>query len=666
MTSALPLALSYDVTPVPYPVRASVAGANPNSIDLQVLVTPAPTQAVTVSKITIEIPTGHPDVGGDISGSASLPAPSYDSSIPWTITSAGPLVTIEPTSGRPQSVTTTIVFTLSGIRVSETPGAVLVAVTEFPPAPGQKVTDPQAASIVKQPADYPISSFSADPPVLYDLDQTVTFHWTCTRQGQGDNYGLRIVSVGAEGHEAGAVVVATSPPLRDCVSDGICYSCQDGAKKNGVPYGPVNQTMTFALDVVRTDAPGHLSVVDTLPLTVQVLTPSVAPVSRIGVVSATGRLVRLHWLAYNASSCSIVVGSQTVFQGLPVDTYDVGYLVVVDRPPGEYAIQVVAKAISGAAEASHTLGSVTVGPIETIPLGTGALSLAVTSDGTTALVNTFGKILFVDLATHQLTGPIWAAPQDRPLSQTWWLALSRDNRLAYLPGSEGRVGVIDVPGRQWVGEIALLTGENVASAGALTPDGKLGILVTNVALLGTNWLTVVDLAAGLQRMFALGGGTYDHFSLALTPDGTQVLLTVDVNGAVTLLDVPGLIAHPNPIPVQAPTSIAITPDGALALVTSGQGSSVTVIQIASWTAESTTIPVVAEPTTIAISPDGKTAIVTTENDNGHEGVTFIDIPNRTAQSLSLSVLASSTPAAVIAPDGTAVIGDTIGNQLVLV
>src|SRR5262249_28061949 len=149
--------------------------------------------AVSLQQLTIDIPTGE-EASRTISTARDLPAPSYDTSIPWTISSAGELVTIVPSTGPSGSVTGPIVFTLPSISVNQTPGTVPITITE---AGSSKAIDSNTYRIVKQPADFPVTRFWADPPSLDIVEQPVTLYWSCTEDGQHDAYGLEIVSTTA-------------------------------------------------------------------------------------------------------------------------------------------------------------------------------------------------------------------------------------------------------------------------------------------------------------------------------------------------------------------------------------------------------------------------------------------------------------------------------------
>jgi hypothetical protein len=75
--AAVGLQLKYAFVPNPNPIRASVPGANPNVVDLVVMVSNQRGFAVTISQITIQIPVGFNNAR-TLSAAPTLPAPLYD------------------------------------------------------------------------------------------------------------------------------------------------------------------------------------------------------------------------------------------------------------------------------------------------------------------------------------------------------------------------------------------------------------------------------------------------------------------------------------------------------------------------------------------------------------------------------------------------------------
>jgi hypothetical protein len=300
------LQLKYVFTPSPNPIRASVGGANANKIDLTVMVSNPSPEPVQVETITIEIPMGE-ESARSLSANPDLPAPSYDTTLPWTITSSADTVTLTPASGR---VVDYVIFTLEGIVVNDTPGVVPLTITETAP----KVTDGKTYELVKREPDFPITNFYTTPQTLYDLEQTVTIYWECSEQGEQYAYSLH----------------SDSWQPRNCLDGGDCYTCQDG--QNGVQTPPLDQDTTFALYVIETDSSGGRTIYQTLYTPVQIKTPSVDNNSYLEQsTSGSGRLARLHWVAYNAAKCTILLEGEVLVDNAPTDTYLKGYTVLSSK-----------------------------------------------------------------------------------------------------------------------------------------------------------------------------------------------------------------------------------------------------------------------------------------------------------------------------------------------
>src|SRR5262245_51316539 len=117
------LKLAYAFVSTPNPIRASEQGVSPNTIDLQIIVSNPSTFVISERRIEIEIPVGE-EISRDLSNTPNLPAPRYDTTIPWIITTNGSTVTIAPRSGDAGQVTAPIILSLPSIVVNQTAGSV--------------------------------------------------------------------------------------------------------------------------------------------------------------------------------------------------------------------------------------------------------------------------------------------------------------------------------------------------------------------------------------------------------------------------------------------------------------------------------------------------------------------------------------------------------------
>src|SRR3954470_5526955 len=154
MVSDAGLALAYAFVPSNNPILASVAGANPVIIGVQMIVSLPGIDPVSITHATVEIPVGQ-NISGDLSTATSLPNPTYDTTGPWIVATSADTVTIRPKAGASGLVTSPIIVTLPGIVVNETAGTVPITITEYYPA-APKVIDDQSYRLLKQPADFPV------------------------------------------------------------------------------------------------------------------------------------------------------------------------------------------------------------------------------------------------------------------------------------------------------------------------------------------------------------------------------------------------------------------------------------------------------------------------------------------------------------------------------
>src|SRR5689334_2963087 len=98
MPTLTSIQLEYAFKSTPDLILASATGSNPNTVDLEVMVSNRSLSGTAMNEITILIPTGE-DTSQTISTAANLPAPVYDTSIPWHISAAAGTITVTPASG---------------------------------------------------------------------------------------------------------------------------------------------------------------------------------------------------------------------------------------------------------------------------------------------------------------------------------------------------------------------------------------------------------------------------------------------------------------------------------------------------------------------------------------------------------------------------------------
>jgi YVTN family beta-propeller protein len=595
----MPLQLLYDFTPSPNPITASVAGSNPNVIDLQVMISNPTIDPIQLTSISITIPGGQ-EGANTLSDSANLPNPDYDTSSGWSGSTSGDTVTFNlPASG----IADSFIFTLPGIQVNETPGIVPITIVEDGPP---KVIDDTTYSLVKQPSDFPITNFYAQPATLINLDETVTLFWNCSAQGAEYSYSVH----------------SDSWQPDDCLNGGQCYTCTDGTI--GIQTDPFAQTTTFALDVIQTNADGSRTIYQTLETVVRVLAPSVSGNS-YAETFLSGRVARLHWLAFNAAYCTVEVDGQIIDSNAPIDTFAEGYWVIpagtqYGAEGGLHQVTVTAHAASGLPQFDHSFPDIYVDPIVTIPTGQIASGvIAITPDGTKALVPIVGAMAVIEIANSTVSSTINVS--DTPASVT----VTPDGKFALVPtnGTTGNLIMIDLA------TLSIAAGpqpiDNWSGGIAITPDGTLA-LVSGEDVFSNSVLTVIYLPgmAVDTQTIAVGKGAG---AVAITPDGTLALTANYFDNTVTVVDIASGSATATIAVGTQPQAIAITPDGTIALTANTVDNTVSLIDLASQSVVAT-LPVGNGPQSVAVlatPPDGALGLVGNYAD---ATLMFIDIANR--------------------------------------
>lgn len=619
------LQLDYAFLPSPNPIQCSVPGANPSRVDLQVMISNPHSDPVTMRRITLEIPVGE-DSAADLSDAPHLPQPAFDSTIPWTITVSASEVLIEPV-GDTGRLTSSIVFHLPGIAVNQTAGTVPVVVTEY--APGvPKVVD-ATHSLTKWPAQFPVTDFWPEPAVLTDLDQTVTLSWTCSDQGRTKVYSLH----------------SDSWQPDQCLSGGSCFHCSEGAA--GITTPPLGASTTFSLDVIGTNPSGERVIEATISTRVRASIPSISSNSYLTQHLASGRVALLHWLAFDAAVCSVSIDGRTVDSRAPADTYVEGYPLVLNEPPGQHQVVVVAHAEQGSAVATLTFPLLTVGASPTTILpGLWADSVAVIPSKRMAVVaNPYWynqrNVIAVDLATRQLGPRVPTSTQQvSTVGQRSGIAITPDGQLALVANAvTGSVAVVDLPGGPAGAEGVPGVDSNYTPI-AVSPDGSIALVG------GGGGVNVIDVAGRQLKgpPIVLGDAAR---GIAFTPDGTRALVAAGNVGLVVIDVGNSAVESTLSFPGATVTAVAVAPDGKLALVGRYDGS-LSVVDLAGPTVEPLTIPVQQGTAAIAFAEQGTLALVACM----FGGVTVVDVAARRSSTEPFPV--NGTNDIAVAVDGTVV------------
>lgn len=585
------LALRYVFSPSLNPIRASAPGANPNTIDLQIMVSNPGIAAVTISKVVIDIPVGE-DAGGFLSAAQSLTA-AQGICAGWAVT---PALVITPEAGSTGQLkpSETIIFTVPEIAVTETPGTVQINVTERPSG----VTDSSTYVLVKLPSNFVVTSFTANPAVNNDLDQPITLNWACTEAGS--EYSFQLSS-------------DTLPdwPRSDCINDGVCFTVANGL--DGVISPGLAQTTTFSLDVVQTQPDGAREILNTIQTVVNVDVPWISASSYF-VTSPTGHLVSLHWLTGNAASCSVYLDGVQIADNAPPDTYESGYWVAVPGGLSSHQLSLTAESASGNAQANlnfrifattdqyESASGIPAGgalspdgsflwvssriydsvSVYSFPFGVKpapANSVRVPQPETIVFSSTAGpalvfsvnpaSIVFVDTATLQ--------PEEESLaftSDNRALAITPDGTRAFVSGSQtGDLIVIDVPNRRLLAPIQI--GQPVLGL-AVTPDGSKLVVTTTAP---NPQLVVVNLPEGAVQSSRIPLTTWaTSENLAVTPDSRYVV--VAQGASVLRIDLTNLAQSMVRVPPSdLPLLLAPTPDSRKVLAIQFYGTELSLIDL---------------------------------------------------------------------------------------
>jgi YVTN family beta-propeller protein len=620
------LQLKYVFTPDPNPIRASMAGANPNIIGLEVMILNPGEDPVSLEMITITIPAGQ-EGEHTLSNNPNLPDPEYDRGSFWVVSRSGNTFRLTPPS---KGIVDPFCFKLSGIQINNTPGDVPVTIIEAsPPAP--KVEDSETYYLTKKPFDCPVTNFHASQPSLYDRDECVTLFWTCTPQGREEEYSYSVHS--------------DTWQSDDCLNTGSCCTCDDGEK--GVLTGKLQKTTVFELDVIKKDSDGHRYIAERVHTTVHVFVPKISQNSSRSEY-LRGRIVILNWLAFNAERCAVQFDGKTIDENAPTDTYRMGYVIAPPDQSGTHRVDLIAYGRSGVTATWTFLGveiKTGLGDDVNLPTPSRPMSVAVTPDSSLALVTdrVVGQIFVIEISTLKVERiEVTGTPHCT-------IAITPDGQLALATRwYNNGVSVINIAQRNLGWAIGVASGPRGI---AITPDGT-QVLVANYK---SHDVAVMDLK--LRQTIArvpigppVVTAELGYSSIAITPDGKLAFVSYINANIVTVLDLKNLQAKPQSIAMSdRPRGIVITPDGTLVLVLTQ--TFVAVIGVATQKVEPTTIPCGQNCTGIAIPPEGGAAFVTDAGIGANYGsLKIIDIAARKVLPEDISLFTSDPMGIAISAD----------------
>lgn len=204
-----------------------------------------------------------------------------------------------------------------------------------------------------------------------------------------------------------------------------------------------------------------------------------------------------------------------------------------------------------------------------VPTGDGPHEVAVSPDGTTAVVGNYGNpgksLTVIDIGSASVIRTIELDPWSRPHGIEY---LGDGNRVAVTVEAQKALIVVDVTTAEVVQ--AVDTDQRVSHMVALAPDEKRAY----VANIGSGSMTVIDLERG-ERVANIPTGAGAE-GITVTPDGKHVWVTNRADDTVSVIDTDSLEIVKSVPSASFPIRAKATPDGKWVLVTNAQSDELAV------------------------------------------------------------------------------------------
>ena len=242
----------------------------------------------------------------------------------------------------------------------------------------------------------------------------------------------------------------------------------------------------------------------------------------------------------------------------------------------------------------------------------GTTSVAITPDGTTALMGSETGLVILDL-----TQPLIVPTTLGGFSLIQWIAITPNGAQALVTDSGAcAVAVLDLLSSPIAIETLVTVGTSPVNGIAINPAGTVALVANNDG--SSPQISVLSVGPTVTYGYDVSFSALSVVlsDIAITPDGTKALVSCDSSNQVYVLDLTqSPISSWYTVSVGSnPQGIAITPDGTKAFVVNEGDNSLSVLDLTEspiYPEDSVPMPYAGQ--NIAITPDGKLAYVTCES-----------------------------------------------------